>query len=680
MLSEDYFAQHIVVGHDSNVQRPQGATTDHAVKDQLTNSVYRCEKRRLVRLTDFHPVYQSEAFFYKHLLCSKPWHSEEDMRPRNGSWFNECVRQGVVSSLADVDKAIDDYASSHMHDTVVTEQLRDLFKQKQDLSFLWGTVSAPSSQDADVQQELVDAFYRLRDMMSWTDNMHEQDIGAGKGDNGAFILASSSYKHRNGLQQQRSGLAELCSFEDNQHQVDLFKAAAGRGKCSCPDFNYIPDLDAFAGLDPVVFDIGCNKGYDTALVFEAFAAQEEFSRKVLGDFYETNSELKAIINKGVADMPTDCGELCMLPLKKDSTAPPNSTKVAVTTVDVMMEQLGLKRLFLLKIDTEGFDVLVLQGARKALASHKVDILQFEYHGIGVWGTSPEFTLKAVVKDLELLGYICYFEGKLLTRLTGCWSDAFEEWSCKKLVQTKGREELLSRGYIKEHVFGALKSLAYKQPFATKASAGEAAFKALDKVVIPHHASNIKGQWAAAAKDAAAKEFPYPGDAAAAAGASPEALKAGLQQWRDELLEDNTWLGTNTNLLGTPAWGRILVACHNKMSTDHKVEHFGSGGVATTTYEKGITFQVKRYIRGDKGGLAGAVNLPQQHLQQHTEYVEMLRLLRTIIAAGDCMLGADGTVEIRATAADVHAANRAAAKGLEGLDDNDKRYRDSRNFL
>ncbi|WIA35960.1 hypothetical protein OEZ86_004337 [Tetradesmus obliquus] len=280
----------------------------------------------------------------------------------------------------------------------------------------------------------------------------------------------------------------------------------------------------------------------------------------------------------------------------------------------------------------------------------VDILQFEYHGIGVWGTSPEFTLKAVVKDLELLGYICYFEGKLLTRLTGCWSDAFEEWSCKKLVQTKRREELLSRGYIKEHVFGALKSLAYKQPFATKASAGEAAFKALDKVVIPHHASNIKGQWAAAAKDAAAKEFPYPGDAAAAAGASPEALKAGLQQWRDELLEDNT------------------------------VEHFGSGGVATTTYEKGITFQVKRYIRGDKGGLAGAVNLTQQHLQQHTEYVEMLRLLRTIIAAGDCMLGADGTVEIRATAADVHAANRAAAKGLEGLDDNDKRYRDSRNFL
>ncbi|WIA15607.1 hypothetical protein OEZ85_002234 [Tetradesmus obliquus] len=151
---------------------------------------------------------------------------------------------------------------------------------------------------------------------------------------------------------------------------------------------------------------------------------------------------------GVADMPTDCGELCMLPLKKDSTAPPNSTKVSVTTVDVMMEQLGLKRLFLLKIDTEGFDVLVLQGARKALASHKVDILQFEYHGIGVWGTSPEFTLKAVVKDLELLGYICYFEGKLLTRLTGCWSDAFEVkgWSNVVCVTSTKPVQAVLRAY------------------------------------------------------------------------------------------------------------------------------------------------------------------------------------------------------------------------------------------
>jgi hypothetical protein len=32
-------------------------------------------------------------------------------------------------------------------------------------------------------------------------------------------------------------------------------------------------LEFFAGMQPVVFDVGCNKGYDTAMMFEAFAAQ-----------------------------------------------------------------------------------------------------------------------------------------------------------------------------------------------------------------------------------------------------------------------------------------------------------------------------------------------------------------------------------------------------------------------
>jgi FkbM family methyltransferase len=62
------------------------------------------------------------------------------------------------------------------------------------------------------------------------------------------------------------------------------------------------------------------------------------------------------------------------------------------TVDAMMSNLQLQRLFLLKIDTEGFDPLVLQGARKSLAEHKVDLLLFEYNAGGVWGTDG-FSLK-----------------------------------------------------------------------------------------------------------------------------------------------------------------------------------------------------------------------------------------------------------------------------------------------
>ncbi len=48
------------------------------------------------------------------------------------------------------------------------------------------------------------------------------------------------------------------------------------------------------------------------------------------------------------------------------------------TVDEQMKTLGLSHLFLLKIDAEGFDPLVLRGARETLSNRRVDMLQFEY--------------------------------------------------------------------------------------------------------------------------------------------------------------------------------------------------------------------------------------------------------------------------------------------------------------
>jgi hypothetical protein len=32
-------------------------------------------------------------------------------------------------------------------------------------------------------------------------------------------------------------------------------------------------MELFVGLEPVIFDVGCNKGYDTAMMFEAFTPQ-----------------------------------------------------------------------------------------------------------------------------------------------------------------------------------------------------------------------------------------------------------------------------------------------------------------------------------------------------------------------------------------------------------------------
>jgi FkbM family methyltransferase len=73
----------------------------------------------------------------------------------------------------------------------------------------------------------------------------------------------------------------------------------------------------------------------------------------------------------------------------------------VATVDGEMRRLKVSRLSYLKIDTEGFDSLVIQGAEKALRAGKIDYLQFEYNSM--WkekGSTLTFTLEF----LASLGY------------------------------------------------------------------------------------------------------------------------------------------------------------------------------------------------------------------------------------------------------------------------------------
>ena len=53
-------------------------------------------------------------------------------------------------------------------------------------------------------------------------------------------------------------------------------------------------------------------------------------------------------------------------------------EVAVTTIDGFMAEHGIAEIALLKIDTEGFDLAVLKGARAALAAHAIKAIQFEF--------------------------------------------------------------------------------------------------------------------------------------------------------------------------------------------------------------------------------------------------------------------------------------------------------------
>jgi hypothetical protein len=44
-----------------------------------------------------------------------------------------------------------------------------------------------------------------------------------------------------------------------------------------------------------------------------------------------------------------------------------------------LQQTGIETVSTLKIDTEGFDLLVLRGAQKSLDNGRIDIVQFEYN-------------------------------------------------------------------------------------------------------------------------------------------------------------------------------------------------------------------------------------------------------------------------------------------------------------
>lgn len=78
---------------------------------------------------------------------------------------------------------------------------------------------------------------------------------------------------------------------------------------------------------------------------------------------------------------------------------------------------------MLVIDTEGFDPLVLRGAKSTLS--RVRYLEFEYHGIGPWA---ETKLADVIGSLDDAGFDCYWAGrKKLWRITGCFDPRYYEF-------------------------------------------------------------------------------------------------------------------------------------------------------------------------------------------------------------------------------------------------------------
>lgn len=150
--------------------------------------------------------------------------------------------------------------------------------------------------------------------------------------------------------------------------------------------------------DPVILDIGANVGEWTRGIWDALGRGRYFA-------YEPQQacadRLKAldvpsltIVQRAVSDRPGEMdlhsdsagSVLASLYQRADSYLDPQTQveRVAVTTVDDEIEAHGLDRVDFMKIDVEGAELGVLQGAQKALASHAIRTFSFEFGSANIY--------------------------------------------------------------------------------------------------------------------------------------------------------------------------------------------------------------------------------------------------------------------------------------------------------
>ena len=95
-------------------------------------------------------------------------------------------------------------------------------------------------------------------------------------------------------------------------------------------------------------------------------------------------------------------------------------EVQLATVREYVEEKGIERVLVMKVDTEGHEMEVLAGAGELLAEQRIEIIQFEYNAC--WIDSRHF-LREAFELLEPLGY-------KLGKLTRMGVEVYQGWDAE----------------------------------------------------------------------------------------------------------------------------------------------------------------------------------------------------------------------------------------------------------
>jgi FkbM family methyltransferase len=143
----------------------------------------------------------------------------------------------------------------------------------------------------------------------------------------------------------------------------------------------------------VLLDVGANKGNWTA---EALAVANDAGTEIHVHAFEPAAATRSMLAARFAALPSvtiQAAAMADAPGKAtfyttetgagtNSLSPasgPNAETTDVSTVDGFLDRSGYRHVSMIKIDTEGFDLLVLRGAARSLASGRIEVVQFEYN-------------------------------------------------------------------------------------------------------------------------------------------------------------------------------------------------------------------------------------------------------------------------------------------------------------
>lgn len=206
--------------------------------------------------------------------------------------------------------------------------------------------------------------------------------------------------------------------------------------------NRIDGLNIFSDIrkllkksEPICFDIGANEGQTIAALIE------EFARPIIWAFEPASEpfgvlhkkKLPASVHLTKAAMGENVGTVILNKFARsvfNSTLSPNDDpenpfvereivareEVPLTTVDSFSEKNGIQYIDLLKIDTQGLEFRVLNGARQLMQDKRITLISLEINFVDMYERqSGRAEIEALLSD-NGFGLVGYYE---IARKNGC---------------------------------------------------------------------------------------------------------------------------------------------------------------------------------------------------------------------------------------------------------------------